>query len=392
MSDTINRKFHFTKKSIDEIDPVNFPAKYKQLEYTDLSTHALSLLVYPSGKKVFYCRLNYKKKRYSLRLGEHPAVTLPQVRNQIVKIKALIAEGKDPKLECLREAMTFKQFALEYYIPHAKVVKKSYKSDISKLNNYLLPKFGKRLLHSITKAQIRNYHQFIYSKLSPATANKHLALCKAMFTYAVENEFLEQSVAKGIKTFKENNQRTRYLSEDECRRFITASKKESNQDAAQLFLLLLSTGMRLGEALNAKFEDFDETTSSLYLPETKSGMGRHVKLNDVALDIFTAQLKKHAAVGYVFHGKNINASMSRPARVFYRILKEAGIEGLRIHDLRHSFSSILIQNGAYMYELKTILGHSSIKVTERYAHLTNSSLTKATAGVADYLTKVIGRN
>ena len=80
--------------------------------------------------------------------------------------------------------------------------------------------------------------------------------------------------------------------------------------------------------------------------------------------------------------------MSRPAKVFNRILKSANTEDFRIHDLRHTFSSMFIKNGAYLYELKSVLVHSSIKVTERYAHLTNASLVRATKGVADYMMEI----
>jgi len=380
----IIKKFHFTKKSLDAISFEDYPSSSKQLEFTDNCISALHIVAYPSGKKVFYCRFSYDKKKYSIRLGEHPFVVIPQARKRVAEIKSLVAEGKDPTLHYQRQKMTFQKLALDFYIPFSQATKKSSRSDISKLKTHLLAAFGNTLLVDIRKSDIREYHVSIFKKLAPATANKHLALLKAMFAYAIEKEFMDHSPATGIKAFKENNQRTRFLNKEECIAFIAAANQECNQEAAQLFLFLLTTGVRLGEALSARFENFNQSNNSLYLPETKNGLGRHVNLNAMAVNIITKQSKLHRN-DYIFQGKNPEVPMSRPAKAFYRICVVAKINNFRIHDLRHTFASIFVQKGASLYELQRVLGHSTIKMTERYAHLSDTELANATANVSNYL-------
>jgi len=384
MSITVIKKFHFTKKSLDAISFEAFSSGSKQVEFTDSCISALHIVAYQSGKKVFYCRFSYNKKKYSIRLGEHPFVVIPQARKRVAEIKSLVAEGKNPTLYYQRQKMTFKKLAIDYYIPFSQVTKKSSKSDVSKLNNHLIRAFGNVPLVDISKSDVREYHISIFKKLAPATANKHLALLKAMFSYAIEKEFIDHSPAASVKAFKENNQRSRFLNKDECISFIDAVNKDSNQEAAQMFLFLLATGMRLGEAILAKFEHYNHSNTSLYLPETKNGLGRHVPLNVMAVDILNRQSKSRTK-GYIFQGKNPDIPMSRPARAFYRVCKVAKINDFRIHDLRHTFASIFVQSGSSLYKLQKILGHSTIKMTERYAHLSETELAKATSNVSNYL-------
>jgi len=384
MSITVNKKFHFTKKSLDAISFEGLPSGSKQVEFTDSYISALHLVAYQSGKKVFYCRFSYNKKKYSIRLGEHPFVVIPKARKRVAEIKSLVAEGKNPTLYYQRQKMTFKQLAIDYYIPFSQATKKSSKSDVSKLNNHLFPTFGNTRLMDIRKSDIREYHISIFKKLAPATANKHLALLKAMFSYAIEKEFMDHSPAVSIKAFKENNQRSRFLNKEECISFIESANQDCNQEAAQIFLFLLATGMRLGEAMMAKFEHYNPCNTSLHLPETKNGLGRHVNLNVMAVDIITNQSKLRIN-GYIFQGKHPGTSMSRPAKAFYRVCIDAKINNFRIHDLRHTFASIFVQSGSSLYKLQKILGHSTIKMTERYAHLSETELAKATSNVSNYL-------
>ena len=120
---------------------------------------------------------------------------------------------------------------------------------------------------------------------------------------------------------------------------------------------------------------------TLFLPDTKSGKSRTVILNPDALAILQEQVKR-LDNPYVFPGKVAGKALNNPIKGFHRILKAAGIENLRIHDLRHSFASLAVNSGATLYQVQHLLGHASSQTTQRYAHLADSTLREASGGVA----------
>ena len=119
----------------------------------------------------------------------------------------------------------------------------------------------------------------------------------------------------------------------------------------------------------------------VYLPHTKSGKSRFVLLNDAALAVLRQRPRSESSV-YVFQGKILGAPICNPYKGFQRAQKRAGLSGWRIHDLRHSFASLAINNGASLYEVQHLLGHQDSKTTTRYAHVASANLRKASAHVS----------
>jgi integrase len=145
---------------------------------------------------------------------------------------------------------------------------------------------------------------------------------------------------------------------------------------------LMYTGARRHEAMNSEWQHVNLNDKDWYVPITKSGKPRHIVLNKKAIEIVQMaerlQLKKH---GHLMQWLFVNPQTHKPYRCIFhkwnRIRNELGLQNMRIHDLRHSFASTLVNNGATLYEVQKLLGHSRSATTERYAHLANHRLQRA---------------
>jgi integrase len=277
----------------------------------------------------------------------------------------------------------FAEFALDEYLPHAKATKKSADMDESRLKLYLIPRFGQYRLDDLPTQEIQRMHNQLKETLAPATANRILCLVHHMLELAIQWGHLEKNPADGIKKHPENNERQRYLSKDELRRVQEALEKLSNPVAAAYFRFLLLTGARKNEATFATWEHIDLEEGRWWIPETKAGKGRWVILNEPA----RALLKTVRSVPgnpYVFPGKVTGRPFGNAQDTFEKLKQLAGItDDLRIHDLRHTYASIAINQGATLYEVQHLLGHSNSQTTQRYAHMAEDTLRKVSGKVGE---------
>jgi integrase len=274
------------------------------------------------------------------------------------------------------------------YLPFARQAKKSFKDDISKFKCHLIPKFGERRLCDITVRDIQLYHAEIRSSHTSATANRHLALLKAVFRKAIEWNRLTVSPAASTRLFRENSQHQRFLSTGEIGKIYAAMELEQNKTAVAALKLLLLTGTRRQEALRAKWVDVDLERGQWFLPETKSGRGRYVGLSDAAKALLAAQPSRGASQ-WVFPGRDPQKPLNNPRKALSRILTAAGVDHIRIHDLRHTNASLAINSGASLFEVQNLLGHSTPQVTQRYAHLTASGLKRVSETIAGVINDAV---
>lgn len=384
-------QFHFTDKALKELPPQPKEARAREAEHSDTEVRGLKCLVGKNGSKVFYLRTRVgKRQRVTIRLGEFGPLSVKMARTKANQIKSHIAlHGELPKTkEAAPKVLSFRAFTEKEYAPYAKGSKRSWKTEESMLNRYFLPLFGKRPLDSIGKREIQKYHTETKERLSPSTANRHLAFVHRIFQLAIEWGFISTpNPADGIKAFPEPKHRERYLSEEEIARLFTALEKDANKVAASAIRFLLLTGLRKGEALRAKWEHFDRERGQLFLPQTKNGKSRYLPLNEMAIDLLSKQAKTEGNP-YIFPGRKEGSHIQTIDRNFYRARKAAKIEDVRIHDLRHSHASILINSNVDLYTIQTLLGHSNIRMTQRYSHLSSKSLKRAVSNVSDFVGRV----
>lgn len=393
MSSVQSKQFCFTKKAIEELPPHSGGGKSHETEYSDTKCPGLKILVNRKGNKVFYCRYTVPntrgKKRGVHRVGTYPGTPLSEARQRNIEIKAMVDRGIDPQAERrkAREMPTFKAFAMEQYLPHAENTKRSYKDDRSRLEHHLLPEFGEFRLNEITRQLVQVFLGNCLRKgLAPATVNRMRSLGQHIFSLAVQWGVIDKNPVQGIPKLQENNQRQRLLNPAEKAALRLALDEEPNVQAVDAILLLWHTGARVGELLNARHEDVDLDAGVWTIPRSKSGRRRYVNLGDVAKAMFARQTPRPGNP-YVFPGspKYGNARMASPTKAFERVKRRAGLENLRLHDLRHNFASEAVGAGFELYDVQNILGHSNPSVTQRYCHLTAERLKRVSDCVADAL-------
>lgn len=251
----------------------------------------------------------------------------------------------------------------------ALIHKKSYSSDFSKVKKYIIPRLGDIDIHEMKKRDIAAYIQSL-DGLKQSTWNRHLALLKAIFSWAVEFDYLEVSPAAGIKAFREPASLRRAMEPEEFSLFIKALRTEiqaDDRDTLQLLHLLAFTGMRLGEARGACAEDVNFTRKTLFLKDTKSGDSRLVPLCGEAMDIVYLQLNKHGNHGLLFRSTS-GGKISEPRRLMKKICEKAGIVPFTIHELRYTAGSAMLAATRDLYAVKRFLGHKCLSTSERYAN------------------------
>lgn len=359
------------------------PGKQK-IEYSVADEPGLFVECRVSAKAIptWYLRLKNAKGTNTYRkLGTIREVSLVQAKRMARQMK--VEHANAPKVEAMPEPvksdMPLGKFVTDYVNPHNKMRKRSHWRDLQ-LFTRIGAKFGHLKLSEIKRHEVQQFHNDLVTveKLAPATADHHVVYLRRVLSLAVQWEFLEKNVLANIPLMKVDNRVERYLSDDEVKRLVDVLTTDLAFGASYLLLYLLSTGARLNEAMQAKWDQVDLEKGIWRIPATnsKSKKTRSVPLNESAIWVL-GQLWTKGKHEYLF----VNEATKKPwvtiTRAWYRLRAKAGIENLRVHDLRHSFASFLVNGGRSLYEVQQILGHSDPKVTMRYAHLSTKALQDA---------------
>jgi integrase len=291
--------------------------------------------------------------------------------------KGEIAQGKFD-LESLKPTPVFKDFA-ETYLDFAKKNKRSWESDVNSLK-HLNCFFGTRRLSEISPFLIEKYKLQRRETVKPATVNRELACLKYMFNLAIKwGQTITNPMIK-VKLFKENNASLRYLSEEEIQKLIACSADHLKP----ILITAINTGMRAGEILHLRWDQVDFNNGLITVDKTKSGEARKIPMNeDLTRTLQKIKLQTASDSGYVFckaDGKPYG-SVKKAFGTVRRKLIEEGIQYFRFHDLRHTFASHLVMNGVDLVSVKELLGHRTIKMTMRYAHLSQDHKRRAVASL-----------
>lgn len=262
------------------------------------------------------------------------------------------------------EKIKFEDFANEYLEVHAKN-KRSYHSDLDTvkvLNRFFAGKF----LHEITPFLVEKFKTERAREVSGATVNRNLACLKCMFNKAIMwSKFNGKNPVKGISLFKEQ-QRLRFLEKEEIEHLL----RECAEHLRPIVTTALHTGMRRGEILNLKWHDCDFRRDIIYLYNTKNGERREIPMNDTVRKTLIG-VPKHPESPYIFCNKDGQPYVDIK-KSFFTACKNSGIiknSGFRFHDLRHTFASQMRMSGVDLADISEFLGHKSLQMTKRYAHL-----------------------
>ena len=256
--------------------------------------------------------------------------------------------------------------------------------------NWWKDKLGYCLLSDLTPSKISEYKELLINEPSPkstkkkikrsgSTANRYLACLSSVLTTACrEWEWIEENPVLKVSKYKEPKGRTRFLSKEEQDKLLSVAKNMKNNYIFLLIVLALSTGARLNEITTLKWKNIifnkDESVTLIFC-DTKNGDDRSATITGLGYDL----LKQHSKV------RQINSSylFARPDGLkpmdmyssWKSARKQAGLKNFRFHDLRHTTASNLAMNGASLLDIAEILGHKTLQMVQRYAHLTKKHST-----------------
>lgn len=344
---------------------VSCPSCEKRFESSndDLKKHVCGQCgnEYPlrASDKNFYIDFSAEGKRKREHIGTSKSLAETVLKKRLVEV----AEGKylDKKKE---DRIKFEDFAKEYLDLHSKTNNKTWQkfdtSIINSLNKFFLGKY----LDEITPHMVERFKSDRMKDVTPATINRNLAVLRSMFNKAITwGKFTGTSPLRTIKSFKENNQRLRFLEQDEINKLLSVC----NKTLRSIVVVALNTGMRRGEILGLKWRDLDIKRSVIYLHVTKNGEKREVQINEpVKTELI--RVRKHPQSEYIFCKKD-GSPIGDIKKSFLTAMRKSGIKDFRFHDLRHSFASHLVMSGADLNTVRELLGHKSLTMTLRYSHL-----------------------
>ncbi|PMO60358.1 integrase [Vibrio breoganii] len=227
--------------------------------------------------------------------------------------------------------------------------------------------FDARPVGKVSQSQVKAELRKLSAKLSPATVNRYQAALSALYKYISEEFDTEYNPTKNITQNKEDNGRTRFLSEAELNALLEATEL-SNWDRLHLLVMMaITTGARRTELLTLTWGDIDLRKRTAYLGATKNGQQRILTLTG---DVITLLMRFRQKDGFLFPQPNNDRYYFKNFDCYWKeALTLAGITNFRFHDLRHTCASILAMRGATLLEIADVLGHKSITMTQRYSHL-----------------------
>jgi integrase len=356
------------------------------------------------------------KKRITL--GQTSAITANAARHAAQEILARVRLGEDVAAERaeVRRAPTIAELAQRYMAEEIRPTRKLRTTVLyeSYFRLHVLPELGTKRARDVTRGDVAQLHRMIGAK-TPAAANRVLTLISGLFSWASKNGEIPEGLvpAKGVTKFREDG-RERYLTADELGRLGDALReaetiglpwevdetrptakhapKPENRrvrlppEATAAIRLLLFTGCRLREILHLRWAEVDFDRAMLFLADSKTGR-KPVVLSSAALVV----LKSLARLGlYTIPGANPDRPRHDLKKPWAAITRRAGLEGVRLHDLRHSFAAIGAGNGLGLPVIGKLLGHRSVETTARYAHLDPNPLRHAANLIADQLAAAVG--
>lgn len=317
-----------------------------------------------SGKIRWYLDYYDANRKRKQKVAKN-AVTKDEAALALREEVASVFDGKY-NIKRKKEKIMFKEFADIYLDDYAKFNKKrSWRTDRSCLKS-LKKYFEDKYLTEITTHQIEKYKAIRLDQgVRESTVNRDLAIMRKMLNLAIDWNYLKQNPVRKVKFFSEkDNLKERILTEVEEIRLLETSSKHLRS----ILIVALNTGMRRGEILNLKWSQIDLNSRRIRVEKTKSGKIRFIEINTLLLEEFLKLKNKSESNVHVFSNPETGKPYQDVKKAFKGACRRAGIVDFRFHDLRHTFATRLVEKGVDLITIKDLLGHSTVKITERYTH------------------------
>ncbi|MEE8393777.1 MAG: tyrosine-type recombinase/integrase [Rhodospirillales bacterium] len=382
-----------TKTLIENEPPGNKP-KF----LWDSQQPGFGVKILPSGKRKYVLKYRTKgggrraQQRWYL-IGTHGAITLDQARNIARQVHGAVADGKDPQGQKLsfRNADTMEELWKRFERDHLSYRKESTAQHYKQIwRMYVKPAMGSKKVIDVSRDDVYRLHRRMAKR--PYQANRAIAVLSKMFNLAERWGLRPDGMnpCRHVEKYREKS-RERFLNTDELRRLGKALKEslaaqtETPHMVAAIQLLLL-TGARLSEILGARWEWVDWDSLIIRLPDSKTG-AKLIYLSETAikvLDLLRA-LPQASENPYIIAGRVAGKPLSDLRHPWYRIRERAGLNDVRLHDLRHTTASIGVAQGMNLPVIGRLLGHTQASTTQRYAHVDVDPALKAANKIGDVI-------
>jgi len=349
------------------------------LRISDASLSGFGITVYPSGKKTFWCRYGARNRRRFTTIGLWGKLTVDQART---KAKALLAQaelGEAPIFEekRARKVPTLKDWTTTYKRQAKQEQKQSTywktKWNLARATELL----GNCAIDELTRDEIQDARLAIAEQRGNVTANRWLSSVRTCLEEAVARGHMKGNPASGIKRLREGPPRQRILDDLEMARLRKAVANHPDPHVRCSFWLLIGTGARRGEVLNAKWEDLNLEQATWRLPDPKSGKPQTILLSDTMVEMLLTTPRVHGSPWLIPSTRDPRKHKYDLFREWKILCEAAEITGAVIHDLRRTFGARIART-AGLHIAQKLLRHSDIKIAESvYAPIDEASLRKA---------------
>lgn len=375
-------KVKLTKRQVE-----SFAVRPKRYDIFDSELPGFHVRISPTGNRTYqlYYRTRSGQERRP-KIGLHGPISCEEARDIAKQWLAEVAMGRDPSLlrAQARAAPTIAQIC-DRYLEHSRTRLKSstcqtYAWLIGKL---IKPALGAHKVAELRRADIESFQRSLAA--TPRNANQAISLLGTIMTYAEAHELIEpgSNPCRHVAAFK-TSRLERFLSQDETLRLLKTldlfeHELRAPTHAIAAIRLLLLTGCRKNEICTLQWPHVDLQSGTLNLPDSKTGAKR-VRLNSAAVEVLAA-IPQLPGNPFVIVGERPGQPLVGLQRIWERIRREAQLEDVRLHDLRHNFASQAISMGVPLPVIGALLGHKSLQATSRYAHLADDPIRAASERV-----------
>ena len=336
--------------------------------------------------RTFVVRWRQMGKMNSRTIGYFPDLSIQEARLTASEIKAAARRADAAQKGAISPNITVTQFVREHFEPLVLTKLRESVSQLRLYENHIMPYFGGMRFSQINKASVYHWAGYLTDKgLKNTSQNRIRILFGQILSFAVDMEVpgAPDRRSVGLKQLPVFPSHTVFLKPEEVDRLKAALRQSSNGNLLDIVSFLLLTGARKREALDAEWQHIDLKNRQWLVPRSKNGRPRYIQLSEAAIGLLMKRRIEGPHATYVF----TNPATGLPYRCIHNGWKAArelaGLPHLRVHDLRHSYASALVNRGATLYDVQHLLGHSSIRTTQRYAHLASDRLKSAAALIDD---------
>lgn len=403
-----------TKSQVDKLGP-----EHAGQLYWDTELSGFGLKVLKDGRKTYIAQYRTTRGRSGqttrVTIGRHGAPWTPDgARAEAKRILGRVALGEDPGAEeqAARKMLTVSQLCDEYMESGVGTKKAStLATDGGRIERHIKPLLGKKRINELTQADVQKFLMDIAAgktavdlktkkqgraivRGGKGTASRTVGLLGGIFSYAVKAKLLGANPVRGVERFPDKKN-VRFLTQTEIgglgKAIAAAQAKGANPKAIAIIMLLILTGARRGEIENLRLREIDIASRALRLADSKTGQ-KILLLNTPAVGVI-----EHALTfgdpkrEFLFENADKSGPFTGVPRVWDQIREIGGFAGLRLHDLRHSFASLGVVNGAPLAVVGALLGHADSATTQRYAHLADDPIRGATEMIGNSISAALSK-